>query len=224
YQPIINVKDDSIFGYEALMRPMPFSPMEFINELTKRDKLQLVEEITNYYGVKYFLETGLEGKLFINTFPSTCMRLEVSAAVAELGGTTMIGRVVYEILEYTTKNRFAYNIKRTAINESNVQALIAIDDYGTGSNYDLECIDFYKPDLVKIDREIISDIDRDTVKQEILEQMCYDMQSRNIKLLAEGVETQEEYNYLKMQPIDYMQGYFLGKPKLYTEYIKEEVK
>ena len=218
YQPIIQTSDNSIYGYEALMRPEPYTPMEFITELAKRDQLQIIEEITNCYATMYFRQKGLAGKLFLNTFPATCMRPEWCFKTQQIGGDYMIDRMVYEILEYTTPDRFAYTVKRKFIDNSGVNALIAIDDFGTGQNIDLSYIDFYKPHMIKIDREYISNIDTDPTKQEIVQQMCYDMQQRNVKILAEGIETEGEYNYLKSQPIDYMQGYYIGKPKLYTEY------
>ncbi|MBE5833815.1 MAG: EAL domain-containing protein [Butyrivibrio sp.] len=218
YQPIVNASDDSIFGYEALMRPEPFTPIEFITEMAKRDQLQIVEEITNYYSIKYFLEKKLPGKMFMNTFPATCMRPEWCFKTQEVGNTAMIGRIVYEILEYTTPDSFSFNVKRNFINNSGVQAELAIDDYGTGQNADLRYLDFYKPNYIKIDRKFITNIDSDPTKQEVVEQMCFDMRARNIKVLAEGVETEAEYNYLKQQPIDYLQGYYIGKPKLYTEF------
>ena len=146
------------------------------------------------------------------------MRPEWCFKTQQIGGDYMIDRMVYEILEYTTPERFAYTVKRKFIDSTGVNALIAIDDFGTGQNIDLEYIDFYKPHMIKVDREYISNIDTDPTKQEIVQQMCYDMQQRNVKILAEGIETEGEYNYLKSQPIDYMQGYYIGKPKLYTEY------
>lgn len=76
YQPIFRISDNSIYGYEALMRPQPFTPVEFIKAVAGMDRLFQIEEITNYYGVKHFMEAGLEGMLFMNSFPSVCMRIE----------------------------------------------------------------------------------------------------------------------------------------------------
>lgn len=221
YQPIFDARTEKLYGYEALMRPEPYSPLQFIEEMAKLDRLQHVEEITNYYGIKYFKEAKLEGKLFLNSLPATCMSLEMSKATEQMGGDYMIGRLVYEILEYTTPDRFAYGVKRTAFENNGANPLIAIDDFGTGGNIDNECVDYYKPDIVKVDRSIISHIDTELSNQETLQQIIFDMRERNVLVLAEGVETEAEYRYLKKQDIDYMQGFYLGKPKLYTEYIKE---
>lgn len=218
YQPIFKAGDGSLFGYEALMRPGKYPPMEFIEEMQRQDRLQLVEEITVFYGIRHFLETNLEGMLFLNTFPSVCMRLEMDKNTIGMGGHKMIGRLCFEILEYTSLDRFSYNIKRQAFAKNGANPWVAIDDFGTGGNFDLKCVDFYKPQLVKVDRSIISHIDTDTSHQETLAQICYEMSQRGIEVLAEGVETKEEYEYLLKQPIDYLQGYYLGRPKLYTDF------
>ncbi|MBO7600817.1 MAG: EAL domain-containing protein, partial [Lachnospiraceae bacterium] len=60
--------------------------------------------------------------------------------------------------------------------------------------------------------------------QRIVDLMCHEIKKRGIMTLAEGVETEEEYYYLLDQDIDLMQGFYLGKPKLYTEYIEEAKK
>ena len=70
YQPIFEIDTGNIYGYEALMRPAPYTPMEVIAEFARNNRLNEIEEITTYYGAKYFLENNLAGKLFLNSFPS----------------------------------------------------------------------------------------------------------------------------------------------------------
>ena len=53
--------------------------------------------------------------------------------------------------------------------------------------------------------------------QKALIDICNYLKKKGIIILAEGVETQEEYDYLKKYPIKLMQGYFLGKPKIYND-------
>ena len=205
YQPIFRISDNSIYGYEALMRPQPFTPVEFIKAVAGMDRLFQIEEITNYYGTKHFMEAGLEGKLFMNSFPSVCMRIEQTKQVAALGGEKMMNRLVYEMLEYSLKQK-----KRAG-----ATPLVAIDDFGTGTNIDKECLDFYRPDLVKIDRKFVSGVDKDFNKQHIVKEIIEELRARDIIILAEGIETQGELNFFKSMKIDLAQGYFLGEPKIY---------
>ena len=80
-----------------------------------------------------------------------------------------------------------------------------------------ECIDFYNPDIVKIDRKLISNIHKDVTNQKALIDICTYLEKKGIIILAEGVETQEEYDYLKNYPIKLIQGYFLGKPTIFKD-------
>ncbi|MBO5622098.1 MAG: EAL domain-containing protein, partial [Butyrivibrio sp.] len=212
YQPIFRLKDNSIYGYEALMRPEPYTPIEFIKAVSKMDKLYLIEEITNYYATKKFMELDLEGRLFLNSFPSVCMRIEQTKKVAALGGDRMKDRLVYEILEYTKFERYAWEMKKVAFSMEGAHPMLALDDYGTGSNIDRECLDFYKPDMVKIDRKFVNNVDEEPEKQIIVKDIISKLRERDIIILAEGIETKEEYEFFKEMQIDLVQGFYLGRP------------
>lgn len=224
YQPIWDIEHMSVLGYEALMRPFPFTPIEFIEELAARDRLQFLEEITNYYGSKQFLEANLDGYLFLNSCPSVGMSLEWSQKCMELGGEKMKPRLAYEMLEYSNPDNFAWKLKQKCFQEYGTNPLIVIDDFGTGWNFDFQCIEYYQPDIVKIDRAYITNIDSDPVNQEIVQQICAELKNRKIKVLAEGIETAAEFLYLKSLQIDYAQGYYLGKPLLSEEYREQQAK
>ncbi|MBO7334038.1 MAG: EAL domain-containing protein [Lachnospiraceae bacterium] len=224
YQPIFNVKDNTVYGYETLMRPAPFNPIEFIEAARSINRLGDIEEITMIYGTMHLLEAGLKGKAFFNTLPEASLSPEVMEKCRRIGLKPLRGRNIYEILEYTNHNEEAWNAKVNAIRESNSEAQFAVDDFGTGDNIMFEVLDKYKPAIVKIDRSYIANIAFDRENQRIVDLMCHEIKKRGIMTLAEGVETEEEYYYLLDQDIDLMQGFYLGKPKLYTEYIEEAKK
>ena len=88
---------------------------------------------------------------------------------------------------------------------------IAIDDFGTGlSNMDL--VNIYEPDIVKLDRELISDIDKLPEKQKNVRNLLQEFHSRNMLVVAEGVEQKAEFDYLVGIGVDLFQGYYLGRP------------
>lgn len=216
YQPIFDVRNCGIFGYEALMRPEGYTPMEIIEAYTKADRLDEVEEATFYYGAKGFLDANLEGYLFLNTFTNVCMSVEAARRVAELGGLELASRMVIEILEYAATDPAVWRIKKRAMEITGAHPLYAIDDYGTGVNIDHACIELYRPNIVKIDRKFIHNIDTNWENQRIVADMIQILHKEGITLLAEGVETKEEYDYLMTTDIDLMQGYYLGMPKIYN--------
>ena len=221
FQPIFEIETGNIYGYEALMRPDPYTPMEVIAEFARFDRLNEIEGFTTYYASKQFLENNLKGKLFLNSFPSAFVSDEMMVKVLELSKQNFKGgRLVIEMLEYTEFNSHAHYKKTSQFERAKTGQLIAIDDYGTGKNIDEECINFYHPDIVKIDRALISNIHKNVTNQKALIDICNYLEKKGIIILAEGVETQEEYDYLKNYPITLMQGFFLGKPQIFKDYSK----
>ena len=218
FQPIFEVETGNIYGYEALMRPAPYTPMEVIAEYAHQDRLNEIEEFTTYYAAKQFLENKLPGKLFLNSFPSAFVSDEMMVKIHELAKQNFKGRLVIEMLEYTEFDSHAHYKKTSQFEKSKTGELVAIDDYGTGKNIDEECINFYHPDIVKIDRALISNIHKNVTNQKALIDICNYLEKKGIIILAEGVETQEEYDYLKNYPIKLMQGFFLGKPQIFKDY------
>lgn len=217
FQPIFEIKTGNIYGYEALMRPSPYTPMEVIAEYARFNRLNEIEEFTTYYAAKQFLENNLTGKLFLNSFPSAFVSDEMLEKVHQLVQHRLKNRLVIEMLEYTEFDSHAHYKKTTQFERSKTDEFIAIDDYGTGKNIDEECIEFYKPDIVKIDRKLIENIHKNITSQKAMLDICNYLHKKGIIILAEGVETQEEYDYLKNYPITLMQGYFLGKPKIFKD-------
>ena len=70
----------------------------------------------------------------------------------------------------------------------------------------------YQPNYIKLDRLLISNIQRDKVKQSVfsgIQQMCEDL---SIDMVAEGVETAEEYVWLHNAGVNFFQGYYFARP------------
>ena len=89
--------------------------------------------------------------------------------------------------------------------------LLAADDFGTGIN-NLELIEHMAPNIVKFDRELISGIDHIIEKQENIKKLVEMFHSKDILVVAEGIEEKEEFEYLVSLGVDYYQGYYLGRP------------
>ena len=79
------------------------------------------------------------------------------------------------------------------------------------------------PDFVKIDMEIVRGIDKDLNRQQISKNLISYAKQRNIKIVAEGVETKEELEKLIEFGVDYIQGYYFSKPEFIPPEISEEL-
>ena len=99
---------------------------------------------------------------------------------------------------------------RKKLDENNIQFII--DDFGTGYN-NMMAVDIFAPHIVKLDRSLITDIENDVDKQEYYFYYRDSFHKRGIKVLAEGVESREEYEFLRDNGIDLVQGFYLGRPQ-----------
>lgn len=210
FQPIFNAEDLAVFAYEALMRPKGKTPLALIDEYKKQNKLSVIEVATCIGAAQEFIKRGYTQKLCINSLPSEVLTKE-QAEVYYSSFPEIRGRVVVEILEHTLPDEKSWVAKKNFIVSHGTST--ALDDYSTGFN-DREAVKYFEPQYVKLDRELISDIDADTNKQHKLRDMVCDFHRQGIRVIAEGIETKGELEYLRANTdVDYFQGYYLGMPQ-----------
>ncbi|MCG7495532.1 EAL domain-containing protein [Vibrio sp. Of7-15] len=97
---------------------------------------------------------------------------------------------------------------------------IALDDFGTGQN-GLELLHRFQPDVIKIDRSYIQQIDSDNTCSSVLDAIIHLARKMNISLIAEGVETQTQRNYLLAHGVSKIQGFHYYKPLHEKDFIQE---
>lgn len=208
FQPIYS-RDHAIIGYEALMRPEGKDVLTFIEEMKNANKLHELELIS-FFGATYaYKKRGYDTLLSINSFPSETFTTKEARAYS-LAFRPIKEKLIVEILEYTEERHWTWKAKRNHIKEYR-GIEVALDDFGTGHN-DMQAVSYYEPDMVKIDRSLIAGIDQDAYKQKVLNEIIENLHDKMIAVLAEGVETKEEYEYLLTTKVDFFQGYYLGMP------------
>ncbi|HEL8437487.1 TPA: EAL domain-containing protein, partial [Legionella pneumophila] len=97
-----------------------------------------------------------------------------------------------------------------------------LDDLGSGYS-SLNLLTELQPDYVKLDQELISQIHTNEFKQIILEKICEMATKLKIKIICEGIETEDELQIIKNYAIDFYQGFLFEKPMPYEkipDYIK----
>lgn len=147
--------------------------------------------------------------LSVNSFPTEVF---TETELAEYTNCFKMPRekVIVEILEYADEKNWTWDAKSNQIGR-NAGVEVALDDFGTGFN-DAEAVEFYKPHMIKIDRSLIMNIDKDEQKQNNVRRLTEDMHSKMIVVLAEGVETEKEFEFLLDAGVDFFQGYYFGRP------------
>ena len=222
FQPIVNAKTGEIFAYEALMRTdqsIGMNPLEVLAAAKEYNRLYDVEKATMFNIMAQFerdRELFGDRKVFINTIPGQFLRVEDLDVIREKYGKYM-DSFIFELTEQDTVSDNELDTIRKLGKENN----IAIDDYGAGHSNIINLMR-YAPQLIKIDRFLISDIHKDVNKQMFVRTTVEFAKMNNIKVLAEGVETSNELRMVIDFGVDYIQGYYTGKPS--PEIVREIAK
>ncbi|WP_299790438.1 GGDEF domain-containing protein [uncultured Shewanella sp.] len=217
FQPIFNINNHSLHGYEALSRgpqhsPL-FSPVPLFKTASYEGRLSELESLCRNTSITHFKEKRLGGKLFINISPKVLLEPNHAkgitlSLVQELGLSP--SQVVIELSEQYPADDI--DLLKSCLSYYRSQGfLTAIDDLGTGYS-GLRLWSELAPDYVKIDRHFIHRIDQSPVKQEFVRSIIELCQNLSCKVIAEGIETDSELAILKQLGIIYCQGYLLGRP------------
>ena len=209
FQPIFYPDCKTVYAWEALMRPTDKTVLELINEYMDADNLHVLEVATIFGAMQAYILRGYTERISVNSFPNDNLRQDEADAFWEYFGDSIRGRMIVENLEYPY---FSYDIwQEKSRSVKAMDNLLAADDFGNGIN-DMERIDLMKPDIVKLDRELISGIDHDREKQDNVMRLVLDFHSRGMLVVAEGVEEKEEFDYLVGMGVDLFQGFYLARP------------
>lgn len=209
FQPIFCSDAKTVYAREALMRPKNMTVTELIDRYEKMDKLHVIEVATFFGALQAYENRGYKEWVAINSFPSECMTDEEAEALGACFGDVR-EKMIIEMLEYPALSMSSWEIKNKSV--KSMDNLISLDDYGTGIN-DISKVELLMPDIVKLDRSLISNIDKDSLKQENCKSTIDKLHSMNRKVVAEGIETKEELDILISLGADLYQGYYLGMPE-----------
>ena len=215
FQPIVYAKNGQIYAYEALMRTdnlINLSPIEVLSIAREYNRLYDVERATLFGIMERFVQdysSFFGSKVFINTIPGHFLSEEDCATIKE-EFESYLDCFVFELTEQdsTTEEEL---LRLKSLCKTGSTAQIAIDDYGTGHSNIVNVLR-YAPQIIKIDRALISSIQNDRNKQMFVRNTIDFAHQNGIRALAEGVETSEELRTLIDYGIDLIQGYYTGRP------------
>lgn len=210
FQPIFYKDGKTVFAREALMRPKDMTVMEIIDKYQKLNKLHIIEVATFFGAMQAHALRGYTERVAINSFPSECIDRDEAEVFLDYFGDEIRGKMIIEMLEYPHLSISKWTEKNESVRIMN--NLISLDDYGTGIN-DMGKVEFLNPDIVKLDRSLISDIDKLADKQRNCIEAIVKLHRMKKLVVAEGIETKEEFDYLVNIGADLFQGYYLAMPK-----------
>lgn len=213
YQPIVDFHNRNIFAHEALVRGVNGeSAVSVLAKVNDRNRYRF-DQSCRVKAVKGAAELGLQGFLSINFLPNAvyepgaCIRSTFEAAQRYCFPKE---RIIFEVVEgeniadrphllniFEEYRRFGFKT--------------AIDDFGAGYA-GLNLLADFQPDIIKIDMHLVRHIDQSPAKQAIVEGIVHVCRRLNINVLAEGIETKGERDFLLACGISLFQGYWFCKP------------
>lgn len=218
-QPIIQMQNGAIAGYEGLIRGPAGGPLHAPAALFQAARQHgvtwQVEQLCRRVVLARFVELDLPGKLFLNVSPACLLPSPQSAAadIAECVAQAGLGaeRVVLELTENQPTNDYA-RMRAALLRYRGLGFQIAIDDLGEGYA-SLRLWSELRPDYVKIDMHFIQGINHDPVKLQFVRSIQEIAEKSNTQVIAEGIETQDELLVLRDLGVGFGQGYHLGRPQ-----------
>ncbi|HSF14298.1 MAG TPA: EAL domain-containing protein [Vicinamibacteria bacterium] len=217
FQPIVELGNGAIYGFEALSRgpkgTAMESPLALFEQATNANLLFELDHVCRKRAIRSSSRLAAGHQLFINTLPFSVRDPHFRGKyLLELfeGTNLRPEQIVLEVTEQIAIDDYAGYVDEMRY-FSDMGCQCAIDDVGAGYS-GLEKMLQIRPDYLKLDMHLIRGIDGSSVKQEIVR--AFQIMARKIgaRIIAEGIETREEMKVLRDLGLDYGQGYLIGRP------------
>lgn len=213
FQPIVNNSNKSVFGYEALVRGVHNEGADFVLSQLNESNRYHFDQATKVKAIDLAKKLNLQGMLSINISPSSVYKPEVCIPQLLETASKMdfpTNRIMFEVTE---KEKITDHVfLREIFMECKKHSITtAIDDFGAGYA-GLNLLADWQPDIVKLDMSLTRNINNDKVRRTLVNGTILICSEIGIKLIAEGIETKEEYLTLADMGVDLFQGYLFAQP------------
>ncbi len=225
YQPQFELKTQTIIGFEALARwhnPKlgPVQPSEFI---PLAEESGMIIEIGRYVlemaclQINKWNEQGYTGvRVAVNVSGLQFQRHQIVSDVANLLAKYNIQRhqLELEVTEGVIMKDIDQSVETlSALKDIGVR--LSVDDFGMGYS-SLGYLKKLPLDILKIDKSFVEDLQHSDEDRSIVDAIIALAHRLGLKVIAEGVETQHQLDYLSLKDCEYVQGYLFGKPESET--------
>lgn len=221
YQPVVSATDGALWGYECLVRGRsPQGDLIFPDQLiawSNQENLtfmfdRMCRETHLRNAARYF--TGRKDvRLLLNFLPTAIYSAEfclaTTVAAARMGGFEA-GQIMFELVETEEFKNLPH--LRSILDYYRRKGFgIALDDLGSGYA-GLTLLGELNPDMIKIDRHLISKVDSSPMHRDICASLIRLGRDHGKIVLAEGIETVAQKKTLGDMGVDLFQGYLFGRP------------
>jgi EAL domain-containing protein (putative c-di-GMP-specific phosphodiesterase class I) len=226
FQPIFSARQKAVVGMEALARGVNedgslLAPFHLFKMAAEEGLSFVVEQLCREAAVHtfkrldarpdellLFLNLDLVGQPNPEAVPAELEALLAAASVAP-------SSVAVEFLEARLDDVGRFGALAAGLRERGF--LVVLDDVGAGHS-NLDRIPLFQPDVIKVDRSLITDVDKDYYKQETLKSLVGLSRRIGALVVAEGIETEGEAITALELGADLLQGFFLSRPQAVTAF------
>lgn len=209
YQPICDLWDGAIVGYEALSRfpePPQRTPDRWFGDAASIGVGVPLEVLAVRRALTALDELPAPVYLSVNVSPAAAVSDELAEALADAPAERLVLEITEhaEVEDYEALNAAIARLRRRG-------ARLAVDDTGAGFA-SMRHVLRLAPDIVKLDTTLTQDIDNDSVLRALGFSLKSFAAAIDAQVIAEGIETEREVDALRFLGVRYGQGYFLSRP------------
>ncbi|EKE85267.1 EAL domain-containing protein [Idiomarina xiamenensis] len=214
-QAIVDLNAGQIFAHEALVRGSQGEGAGFVLSQVDDDNRYSFDQRCRVKAIETAAQLQLPARLSINFMPNAIYEPETCLATTlKAAGRYQFPhqRIIFEVTEQESVVDRAFLIDVfQAYREHGF--MTAIDDFGAGYA-GLGLLADFQPDIIKIDMKLLRDIHLHNAKQAIVRGICQIANELGIAIIAEGIESQEELQFVRELGVYLVQGYLFHKPQL----------
>jgi len=216
FQPIVDCETGEVFAYEALVRGPDGQGAAEVLAAVNEDNRYSFDQQCRVAAIRGAVAAGIletRARLSINFLPNAvysplaCIQLTLQTA-SEVGFPTE--RLIFELTENEHIDD-ADHLRRIVDTYQQMGFGTAMDDFGAG-HAGLGLLARIQTDYMKLDMELVREIDRSEAKRVIVEGVVRIARRLGITVIAEGIETLEEAQTLQLLGIRYLQGFYYARP------------
>ena len=221
FQPIVDLRTQTLFAYEALVRGNDGAEAASVLALVTDQNRYRFDQACRIRAIELAARLGLQRiahcKLSINFLPNavyrpeTCIRATLEAAERF---EFPLDRLMFEVTE-VEQIEDPSHLKRIFDEYSKRGFTTAIDDFGAGYS-GLNLLASFQPHIIKLDMALTRNIHSDVVRQAIVAGILQVAVRLKIEVIAEGIETPDERDTLIGLGVYLMQGYLFARPGFQT--------
>lgn len=219
FQPIVSAEDSGeVYAYECLLRGLrpdgsTIPPMRMFDAARSAGMMFYLDRTARLLAIEEISYLGLDTVAFINFSPAS-----IYDPVSCLGSTLEAVRasnlspesIVFEVTE-SDGVRDIRHLENILAHYREAGFRVALDDLGSGYG-SLNLLTRVRPSFVKLNMELVRDVDRDPYKAMVATRLLEMADDLGVKVVAEGVESPSQHEWLVAHGAHYLQGYYLARP------------